>query len=90
MRAFIDSVSEKLFFKVGSKIKDVVVLLFCLDVLASVIGAIVCFTDEETALIGIAVLILGPIFSWVGSLVLYGFGGIVEEICHEKSNGGNN
>lgn len=64
---------------VSGKIK-VLAKVFCwLGIIASIVGAIVYFI-YGAAISGVVLLIFGPISSWIGSLVPYGFGEIIERV----------
>ena len=65
-----------MFEDIGEKIKIVAVISFLLGVLASIIGAIVLFTQELVG-IGFLVLICGPIVSWLSCIAFYGFGELI-------------
>ena len=59
-----------MFEDIGGKMKTVAVIMFILGCIASVIGA---FTLEWF------VIIIGPLFSWLGSIGLYGMGELIDE-----------
>ena len=59
-----------MFEDIGGKMKTVAMTMFILGCIASVIGA---FT------LGWFVIIIGPLFSWLGSIGLYGMGELIDE-----------
>ena len=59
-----------MFEDIGEKMKTVAKIMFILGCIASVIGA---FT------LGWFVIIIGPLFSWLGSIGLYGMGELIDE-----------
>lgn len=59
-----------MFEDIGGKMKTVAMAMFILGCIASVIGA---FT------LGWFVIIIGPLFSWLGSIGLYGMGELIDE-----------
>jgi hypothetical protein len=61
---------------IGEKIKMVAVISFLLGVLASIIAAIVLFTQELVG-IGFLVLVCGSIASWLSCIAFYGFGELI-------------
>lgn len=68
-----------MFNNVGNKIKNLAKVLFWIGVAASVIGAaLLMFATYGMITIGIAVLIVGPLFSWIGSWMLYGYGELID------------
>ena len=78
---------NKIYDDVGMKIKKLAKVLCIVSIIASVITAIVYFVlatqyyDEAPYIFtGLGFLVLGPIFSWIGSLGIYGFGEIVDGV----------
>ena len=71
---------------VGDKIKIVAETICWLGIVGSVVyGFYVMFNDIENAdvvllqiLIGLGIMIVGSLSSWIGSFVLYGFGQLIE------------
>lgn len=63
----------------GRKIQALAKVMCWFGIAAAIAGAIVLFQNYYTVAIGVFTIILGPILSWVGSWVLYGFGIIVEK-----------
>lgn len=64
---------------VGNKLKTISVLFMVLGVLLSIVtGIILIVISNSFMLYGVIIIIIGPILSWIGSLVLYGFGQLVE------------
>lgn len=50
-------------------------LVLCwFGIFASIVLGIVIVAKTELILIGILLMLLGPLFSWIGSFLLYGFG----------------
>ncbi len=75
----IESVVSGLFNNIGGKLK-IVAKIFCwLGIICSIIGGIglMCIDDYMIGA-GIATLIGGSVFSWLGSLGFYAFGQLVE------------
>ncbi len=82
-----------MFQNIGGKIKVLAQILCWIGILLSAIIAVFCIVvsivflyteDVETApsayilfLRGILLLILGPLFSWIGSFLLYGYGDLI-------------
>ena len=64
-----------MFDNIGSKIKGLAIAFTVIGIFASlVIGGLLIES------IGILVIILGCVFSWIGSLTLYGFGHLIEKV----------
>ncbi len=68
------------FKNIGRVIKIVAEVLFWVGIVASLIFGILVGTIEEdnTVFIGVLLMICGSISSWVTSLLVYGFGQLVE------------
>ena len=68
-----------MFNNIGGKIKVVAMTLCIIGIVFSVIaGFALIIADESTMLSGILLIIVGPIASWIGSFMTYGFGQLVE------------
>ncbi len=66
-----------MFDNIGGKIK-ILAQVFCwTGIVASVIGGIIWWVEEEF-FIGLLIMVLGSLVSWVSSFTLYGFGVLVE------------
>lgn len=71
-----------MFQNIGKKIKTLAVVVCWIGIAGSVIGGIVmCAIDNDLLTgLGIALIFCGPLFSWVGSFVLYGYGDMITRI----------
>ncbi len=79
-----------MFVDIGGKLKTLAKVIVWLGIIGAVIGGIVLIakgselrSGYETPFIigGIALMIVGPLLSWIGSLFIYGFGELVERTC---------
>ena len=70
-----------MFDNIGGKIKLLAKIMFCIMAIGSVIGGIVIISDgyDDVILVGVAVMLLGPLFAWVSSWFMYGFGELIEK-----------
>ena len=62
-------------------------------VVSGIIGSNIFFGDDDKAFIGVLVVFLGPIASWISSWMIYGFGELLEtanEISYELRESKNN
>lgn len=67
-----------MFDNVGSKIKGLASFFCWGGIIASIIGGIILIgLDEDLIFVGIAVIVIGSLLSWISSFVLYGFGELV-------------
>ena len=67
---------------IGSKIKIAAQTAFMLGVIGSIIfGLVICFGSEDFNAIGILYILLGGIISWISTLLMYGFGELIERVC---------
>lgn len=62
---------------IGGKIKKLAVVTCISGMIASVIWGFVLFADSVP--IGLLVMAVGCVCSWVGTFTLYGFGELIEE-----------
>ncbi|GEM_PF-1875635 len=71
---------------IGKKIKALAVISFIIGAVASIVGAIVLFVlsqewgapEEVLIASGIMLIIIGPLVSWIGSFLIYGYGELVQ------------
>lgn len=79
-----------MFKNIGSKIKTTAIVVTILGIIGSVIGGIVVMAANTyrnpTILIGILIIVLGCLGSWLGSFVLYGFGQLIEDLGECKNH----
>lgn len=78
-----------MFDNIGGKIKSVAKAICWIGIIASIIiGFVMLVQDDDTALAGVLILVLGSLGSWIGSFVTYGFGQLVEnsDILVQQSN----
>lgn len=72
---------------IGMKIKNLSKLIFGLETaLAIIIALIYLFGDGRAIFIGLLILIIGPIVAWLSSLVLYGFGELIDKTSEVAKN----
>ncbi len=67
-----------MFENIGSKIKGLAATVAWIGIIFSIITGLVMFGDEDTALTGFIIMIIGSLSSWLSSLTLYGFGQLIE------------
>lgn len=67
------------FDNIGGKIKGWAKWIFAIEAIAAVISGIVIMAqDEDMILIGLLVVVFGPIVAWVSTWILYGYGQLIE------------
>ena len=67
---------------IGSKIKIAAQIVFTLGVIGSIIfGFVICFGSEDFNAVGLLYILLGGISSWISTLLMYGFGELIERVC---------
>ena len=72
---------------IGKKIKGLVKVLFIVEsIAAAIVGIALLASDEDLIFIGLLVLLGGPIVAWVSSLLLYGFGELIDRVCEIAQN----
>ena len=68
-----------MFDNIGSKIKSLAQIVCWLGIIVSAVsGLAIMISNEETVFVGLLIILLGSIGSWIGSFVLYGFGQLIE------------
>ena len=72
---------------IGGKIKVLAKVSFIVEAIAAVIAGIAfMIEDDEFILMGLLIMILGPVVAWVSSWMLYGFGELVDKTCEIARN----
>ncbi len=68
-----------MFNNVGGKIKAIAKVVAWIGIVICVIyGFVLLVSVEDMALVGLIVMTVGSLLSWVSSLVLYGFGELID------------
>lgn len=77
-----------MFTNVGKKIKILAVLLFALETIGSIIGAIALFAEgrDEEIIMGVILLFAGPLIALIGAWFLFGFGEIIDKLTDIERN----
>ena len=84
-----------MFTNIGKKIKILAMVVCWVGIAFSVISAIVTIVlaaqsyghlAGQLIAVGVVMLILGPLFSWIGSFVLYGFGELIDKTADIERN----
>ena len=70
---------SKMFTNIGGKIKGLAKAVCYIGIIVSVICGfgMICSNNSDTV-VGVVVLLGGSLVSWLGSLVSYGFGELIE------------
>ena len=72
---------------IGEKIKGLAKAGFIVEAIAAVITGIALMVSADYLIIvGVLVLLLGPIVAWVSSWLLYGFGELIDNVCTIAAN----
>ena len=77
----IMDIFASLYQNIGEKIKRWAIVIFIVEAIASVIGAIVIMVSAEDywiLIVGLLVLFVGPLVAWVSSWLIYGFGELLD------------
>ena len=64
------------FDNIGGKIKNWAKLIFAIEAITAVIAGLVIM--NTTILAGLLVIVVGPIFAWISSWLMYGYGQLIE------------
>lgn len=74
---------------IGGKIKGLAIVTFIVEAIATVITGIVImvFGDKRSiSILGLLVIVVGPIFAWISSWLLYGIGELIDKTCDIERN----
>lgn len=72
---------------VGRKIKSLAKAVFVVEAIIAVItGIILMSIDNNLSLFGFLILVIGPLASWLSSLLLYGFGELIDKVIEIERN----
>lgn len=68
-----------MFDKIGEKLKAVATVVCFIGIIGFIaLGCILI--SQEQAVIGVVIMVLGSVLSWVASLGMYGFGELIEKV----------
>lgn len=68
---------------VGKKIKGLMKTLLAIGIVLSVVGGIVVMAiDEDLIVVGLLVVIVGSLVSWIACIFAYAFGELVDKACN--------
>lgn len=70
-----------MFNNIASKIKGLAIILTWIGIILSVLTGVMialALEGEFGVLIGVGIIIIGCLMSWIGSFLLYGFGQLIE------------
>lgn len=68
-----------MFNNIGGKIKALASIFTWIGIIISlIIGLLFIFADSHVVVIGILIIIIGSLMSWISSWLLYGFGDLIE------------
>ncbi len=79
---------------IGNKIKSLAWVIFLIESVGSILAGFILLEialDEKESwmvLAGLAIMISGPVISWISTWVLYGFGEIIDKLCEIERNTG--
>ena len=64
---------------IGGKLKLLAKIIFYIQAIGSAIGGLAIMAiDEYMVVYGLLIFFLGPLFAWISSWFLYGFGELIE------------
>jgi hypothetical protein len=65
---------------IGAKIKGLATGIFAIEFIGSIVAGILSLDNGDRPLIGLSIIICGPLFAYFSTLVLFAFGELVENI----------
>lgn len=81
---YLEKLKDWLYQDIGVKIKYFAFYSFLAEAIGTIITGFILVLDEYWW--GFLLLFLGPIVAWSASWLLYGFGEIVDKVCHIEYN----
>lgn len=73
--------------EIGKKIKKLAIVIFVLEAIVFFIGGIFLMAiNNDLFLVGILMMIIGPLLAWVSSFILYGFGELIDKTSEIANN----
>lgn len=79
-----------LFDRIGEKMKTLATVITIIGISGTVLAGCALIIDYKAVLLGIVVIVVGILVSWISSWTLYGFGEIIEKLCEIAENTRNN
>lgn len=71
-----------MFDNIGGKIKALASAMAIIGIILSVtIGLVLFGIDDDMIPVGVVIMVVGSLISWIGSFLLYGFGELIEKTC---------
>lgn len=68
-----------MFDNIGGKMKSLAKVVCWIGIISCVIsGFVMTVTDEDLTFLGIVIIVIGSLVSWVSSFAVYGFGQLIE------------
>ncbi len=68
-----------MFRNIGGKIKTLAQIITWLGIIASVLGGfIVAAIDDDLIAVGLLIVVVGSLASWISSFLLYGYGQLIQ------------
>ena len=68
-----------MFNNIGKKIKALAALVTLGGIIASVVGGVsLMLSDSDYIVLGVAIIIAGSFVSWLGSIMVYGYGQLID------------
>lgn len=76
-----------MYTNIGSKIKGLAKAIFFLEAIPlCILGIVIMKHDDDLMAVAFIVMILGVLFSWISSLLLYAIGEIVDTLGNIEYN----
>lgn len=73
-----------MFDNIGGKIKSLAQITCWIGIVCSVIWGIVVWVEELGFWLGLGIIVLGSLGSWISAFTLYGFGQLIENSDYQK------
>ena len=76
-----------MFDNIGEKIKGLASFIFWFQAIIAVLaGVVIAASNEDSFVVGMLIMLVGPVFAWASSLTLYGFGEAIVKLTKIEEN----
>lgn len=78
-----------MYYNIGSKIKGLAKAIFIIETISAIIAGGIFIFNEGEPIIGLIIIIAGPFAAWISTLLIYGFGELIDKTSEIARNTAN-
>lgn len=82
----MQALKNVLFDQIGQKAKTLALISFIIGFIGSTIGGIIYMYDFEEYFLGFLIWVAGTLISWASSIIVYGFGELIDKTTDIAAN----